>query len=190
MVQWKRDSFFFLNKIKWYKSHLIHNNEVISGAKVMVLRRRGVYLLSNYSIMSAVCSMGFSVVSTKINLAEWNNVLEECNVFICMVKVQIFFTIVTNSTVPKQYMSLCTAYMAIMNNLPVLTVSQCCNPQLFLDSGLQKQSYVSFWVSQQDRLWSPGSALQSLLMHCDPETGRTHAVPTKIELCNLQAPIY
>jgi len=66
------------------------------------------YLLSHYSIMSGVCSLEFSVVSTKINLAERNNVLEECNVPICMVKVQIFFMTVTNSTVPKQYMSLCT----------------------------------------------------------------------------------
>lgn len=66
------------------------------------------YLLSNYSIMSAVCSLGFAVVSTKINLAERHNVSEECNVSICMAKVQIFFTTVTNSTVPKQYMSLYT----------------------------------------------------------------------------------
>lgn len=167
----------------------------------MVLRRRGVYLLSHYSITSAVCSLGFSVVSTKINLAERNNVLEECNVSICTAKVQIFFTTVTNSTVPKQYTCQSTllsrwpphsavlvrrtAYVADMNNLPLPTVSQCCNPQLSLDSGLQKQSYVSFWVSQQDRLWSPGLALQSLLMHSDLEPGRTHAVPTKIEHCNL-----
>jgi hypothetical protein len=138
------------------------------------------------------------VVRTKINLAERNNVLEECNVSICTAKVQIFFTTVTNSTVPKQYtchsallsrwpphsavLVRCTAYM---NNLPVPTVSQCCNPQLSLDSELQKQSYVSFWVPQQDHLWSPGSALQSSLMHSDLGPGRTHAVPTKIEHCNL-----
>ena len=84
----------------------------------------------------------------------------------------------------------CTAHMAIMNNLPVPMVSQCCNPQLSLDSGLQKQSYVSFWVPQQDRLLSPGSALQFLPMHSDPEPGRTHVVSTKIKHCNLQAPIY
>jgi len=74
----------------------------------MVLRRRVVYLLSHYSIVSAVCSLWFSVVSTKINLAERNNVLEEHNVSIYMAKVQIFFMTVTNSTVPKKYMSLCT----------------------------------------------------------------------------------
>jgi hypothetical protein len=58
--------------------------------------------------MSAVCCLGFSVVSTKIHLADRKNVMEECNVSICMAKVQIFFTTVTNSTVPKQYTSLCT----------------------------------------------------------------------------------
>jgi len=63
-------------------------------------------MLSHYSITSAVCSLGFSVVSTKINLAERNNVLEEFNVSICMAKVQIFFTTVTNCT-KTIYMSLC-----------------------------------------------------------------------------------
>lgn len=57
----------------------------------MVLRIRGVYLLSHYSVMSAVCSLGFSVVSTKINLAEKNNVLEERDVSICMVKVHFLY---------------------------------------------------------------------------------------------------
>ena len=124
-------------------------------------------LLSHYSIVSTVSSLGFSAVCTKINLAARDNVLEEHNVSVCMAKVQIFFTTVTNSTVPEQYMSVilnsdsallsrqlphsavlvrCTAYMANMNSLPVLMVSQCCNPQLSLDSVLQKQSYVSFWA--------------------------------------------
>jgi hypothetical protein len=71
----------------------------------------------------------------------------------------------------------CTLYC--VSDLPSQEQRQWYTSALSLDSGVQTQSYGSFWASQQDHPSSPGSIFQSLLTTSHFEPGRTRAVSTE-----------